>query len=77
MDHPVSRKGPNSTIFHQYFPYSDTKLGIKDSKKHLVLKYRGCLHRYIQTEMEFPDITSLGTAYRYGVKIEQKFNKKR
>ena len=23
-----------------------TKLGIKDSEKHLVLKYRGCLHRY-------------------------------
>jgi len=24
-----------------------TKLGIKNSKKHLVLKYRSCLHRYI------------------------------
>ena len=24
-----------------------TKLGIKDSEKHLVLKYHGCLHRYI------------------------------
>jgi hypothetical protein len=26
-----------------------TKLGIKDSEKHLVLKYHGALHRYIQT----------------------------
>jgi hypothetical protein len=26
----------------------------------MVLKYRGALHRYIQTEMEFLDISSLG-----------------
>jgi hypothetical protein len=50
-----------------------TKLGIKDSEQHLVLKYRGALHRYIQTEMDFLDISSLGVAYRYAVKIEQKF----
>jgi hypothetical protein len=50
-----------------------TKLGIKDSERHLVLKYRGALHRYIQTEMNFLDISSLGAAYRYAVKIEQKF----
>jgi hypothetical protein len=39
----------------------------------LVLKYHGALHRYIQTEMDFLDISSLGVAYRYVVKIEQKF----
>jgi hypothetical protein len=50
-----------------------TKLGIKDSKKNLVLKYRNCLHRYIQEEMEFLDISLLGTTYRYGAKIEKKF----
>jgi hypothetical protein len=50
-----------------------TKLGIKNSERHLVLKYRGALHRYIQTEMDFLDISSLGAAYRYVVKIEQKF----
>jgi hypothetical protein len=38
----------------------------------MFLKYRGALHRYIQTEMEFLDISSLGAAYRYAVKIEQK-----
>jgi hypothetical protein len=54
-----------------------TKLGIKYSECHLVLNYHGCLHRYIQIEMDFLDITSLGTAYRYAVKIEQKFKKKR
>jgi hypothetical protein len=50
-----------------------TKLGIKDSERHLVLKYRGALHRYIQTEMDFLDISSLDVAYRYAVKIKQKF----
>jgi hypothetical protein len=54
-----------------------TKLGIKDSKKHLVLKYRSCLHRYIQKEMEFLDISSLGVAYRYVAKIEKKFKQKK
>jgi hypothetical protein len=50
-----------------------TKLGIKESKRHLVLKYHKALHRYIQTEKDFLDISSLGAAYRYAVKIEQKF----
>jgi hypothetical protein len=50
-----------------------TKLGIKDSERHLVLKYRGALHRYIQTEMDFLDISSLGDVYQYAIKIEQKF----
>jgi hypothetical protein len=50
-----------------------TKLGIKDSERHLVLKYGGALHKYIQTEMDFLNISSLGVAYRYAVKIEQKF----
>ena len=50
-----------------------TKLGIKDSERHLVLKYLGALHKYIQTEMDFMDISSLDFSYRYDVKIEQKF----
>jgi hypothetical protein len=50
-----------------------TKLGIKYSKRNLVLKYRGDLHIYIQTEMDFMDISSLSVAYRYAVKIENKF----
>jgi hypothetical protein len=50
-----------------------TKIGIKDSKQYLVLKYYGALHRYIQTKMDFLNISSLGDAYRYVVKIEQKF----
>jgi hypothetical protein len=48
-------------------------MGIKDSERHLVLKYHGALHRYIQTEMDFLDISSLSASYRYVVKIEQKF----
>jgi hypothetical protein len=47
-----------------------TKLGMKDSEQNLALKYRGALHRYIQTEMDFLDISSLDVTYRYIVKIE-------
>ena len=50
-----------------------TKMGIQDFERNLVLKYRGALHRYIQTEMDFLDISSLCIAYQYVVKIEQKF----
>jgi hypothetical protein len=31
---------------------------------------------YIQTKMDFLDISSLGVAYRYVVKIEQKFKQR-
>jgi hypothetical protein len=58
-----------TNTFHTLCP----KLGIKDSEQHLVLKYRGALHRYIQTEKDFLDISSLGAAYRYVVKSEKKF----
>jgi hypothetical protein len=51
-------------------------MGIKYSERHLVLKHLGALHRYIQTKMEFMDISSLGVAYRYAVKIEQKLKQK-
>ena len=61
-----------TNIFHTLH----TKLGIKASEWHLVLKYCSALHRYIQTEMEFLDISSLGTAYQYVVKIEQKLKQK-
>eukprot|EP00253_Pinus_taeda_P023471 PITA_23471 len=44
------------------------KFGIKDSEQHLILKYHRCLHKYIQEEIEFLNISSLGTTYRYAVK---------
>ena len=53
-----------------------TKLGIKDSEWHLVLKYHNSLHRCIQTKMKFLYISSLGMTYRYVVKIEQKLKQK-
>jgi hypothetical protein len=61
-----------TNIFHTL----RTKLGIKDSERNLVLKYCGAMHRYIQTEMEFLDISSLSAAYQYVVKIEQKLKQK-
>ena len=61
-----------TNIFHTL----RTKLGIRDSKRPLVLKYHGFLYKYIQTKMEFLDISSLGAAYRYAVKIEQKFKQR-
>jgi hypothetical protein len=59
--------------FMNTFHTLHTKLGIKDSKQNLVLKYHGDMHTYIQTEMDFLNISSLGSAYQYVVKIEQKF----
>ena len=64
-------KGPRCVGVHKCFPHPSHKAG------YLVLKYRGCLHKYIEDEMEFLDISSLGTAYRYDVKIEQKFKQKK
>jgi hypothetical protein len=66
-------KSQTVSEFTNTFHTLHTKLGIKDSERHLVLKYHGALHRYIQTEMDFLNISSLGAAYRYVVKIEQKF----
>jgi hypothetical protein len=68
----------NQTVleYTNIFPTLCTKLGIRDSELHLVLKYCSGLHSYIQIDMEFLDISSLGDAYRYVVKIEQKFKKK-
>eukprot|EP00253_Pinus_taeda_P011020 PITA_11020 len=63
--------------FTNLFHTLRTKLGIKESEQHLILKYHGCLHKYIQEEMEFLNISSLGIAYRYVIKIEQKFKQKK
>ena len=54
-----------------------TKLGIKYSKRHLVLKYHIYLKRYIKEEIKFFNITSLGTVYRYTTNIEKKFKQKK
>jgi hypothetical protein len=66
-------KGQTVPEFTNNFHTLRTKPGFKDSEKHLVIKYCGALHMYIQTEMDFLDISSLGYAYQYVVKIEQKF----
>jgi hypothetical protein len=58
-----------TNIFHTLH----TKISIKDSERNLVLKYHEAQHRYIQSEMDFLDISSLCVAYLYVVKIEQKF----
>jgi hypothetical protein len=50
-------------------------MGIKYFERLMVLKYHISLHRYIQIEMVFLDILSLGTAYQYAIKIEQKLKK--
>jgi hypothetical protein len=66
-------RGQEFMEFTNTFHTLCTKIGIKESKRHLVLKYHGDLHRYIQTEMYFLDISSLGAAYRYVVKSKKKF----
>ena len=62
--------------FTNIFHILCTKLGIRDSEWNLVLKYHGFLNKYIQTKMEFLDISSLGVTYRYAIKIEQKFKQR-
>ena len=66
-------KDQDESEFTNFFHTLCTNLGIKDFEWQLVLKYRGYLHKYIQDEMEFLDISSLGVAYRYTVKIEKMF----
>jgi hypothetical protein len=66
-------RGQEISEFTNTFHTLRTKLGIKDSKRHIVLEYCQDLHRYIKAEMDFLDISSLGVAYRYVVKIEKKF----
>jgi hypothetical protein len=58
------------STFTNVFHILHTKLGIKDSEWHLSLKYHGFLHKYIQIEMDFLDISLLGTTYRYAIKIK-------
>ena len=60
-------------LYTNKFHTLHTKLSIKYSERHLILKYRSGLHRYIRTKMDFLDISSLGVAYRYAAKIEEKF----
>jgi hypothetical protein len=48
-------------------------MGIKDFERHMVLKNLRALHRYIQTDMDFLNISSLRVTYRYAIKIKHKF----
>jgi hypothetical protein len=50
-------RGQGVSDFTNTFHTLCTKLGIKDSERHLVMKHRGALHRYIQIEMDFLDIS--------------------
>lgn len=58
--------------FTNLFHTLATKLGIKDSKWHMLLKYHVFLHIYIKKEVDFMDISFLVTTYHNVVKIEKK-----
>jgi hypothetical protein len=73
MGNFVSEKRPDDAMVTNIFHTLHSKLGIQDSERHLVLKYRSGLHKYIQIEMDFLEISSLRVAYRYAIKVEQKF----
>ena len=53
-------KSQTVSKFTNTFHAFHTNMGIKDFKRNLVLKYCGALHRYIQIEIDFLDISSLG-----------------
>jgi hypothetical protein len=46
-------------------------MGIRYFGWHLVLKYHSGLHSYIQIVLDFSDISSLGYAYQYAIKIKK------
>jgi hypothetical protein len=56
--------------FKNTFHTLHAKMGIKYFERHLILKYHRALHGYIQIEMDFLNISSLGASYRYVFKIE-------
>jgi hypothetical protein len=56
-------RGQAVSQFTNTFHTLCTKMGIKDYERHLVLTYRMTVQRYIQTERDFLDISSLGAAY--------------
>ena len=76
MDHVAARKRPRGARFHKYLPYLAHHTGYQRFRATSSAQYHDALHRYIQTEMEFLNISSLGVAYRYVVKIEQKLKQK-
>jgi len=70
---PWQERGQKVMEFTNTFHALHTNLGIKDFERHLVLKYWGALHKYIETEMDFliwGSTQILGDAYRYAVKIK-------
>ena len=62
--------------FTNVFHTLHTKLVIKEYQKHLVLKDHSFLHKYVQTQMRFLDISSLGSIYQYVFKIKHKLKKR-
>ncbi len=68
-------KSQTVSKFTNNFHTLHTKLGIKYSKRHLVLKYQGGKLKYIQDAIDFEDLPSLHMAYQYSFKIEQKLKK--
>jgi hypothetical protein len=76
MEHTIIGKRQEVPDFKNILCTLRTKMGIKYYEVHMVLKYRGGVHQYIQAKMEFFDISSLGVAYRYVVQIEQKIKQK-
>jgi hypothetical protein len=73
MDHTVEREGKRSIIVHQYLPYLAYQAQYQRLRATFVSEISWDLNRYIKIEMDFLDILSLGTAYRYVVKTKKKF----
>eukprot|EP00253_Pinus_taeda_P024887 PITA_24887 len=73
------RQGRDQDVpeFTNIFHTLRAKLGIKDSEQHFILKYHGCLHKYIQEKIQFLNIPSLSAAYRFAIKVKQKFKQKK
>jgi hypothetical protein len=70
------RKGTKQCQSSQIFSIPCIPRWVSMILRKIVLKYHGVWHRYIHIEMEFMDISSLGVAYRYVVKIKKNLKQK-
>ena len=76
MDHTVTGKGPSSVRFHQYIPHPTHEVGYQRIRIAFGSKVPWFASKIHPNRNGVLYISSLGTAYQYVVKIEQKFKQR-
>jgi hypothetical protein len=68
MDHTAPREGPNDVGVYKYFRCLTHQSGYQRIRETSGPKISGDFHMYIEIDLDFLDISSLGATYRYVVK---------